>query len=501
MDDEQKKKIVSADESVVASGGESEEKVEIRESSKNNFENIGEEKKRIQPGLIVILVLLLMAAVIGVFTYKYFSQNPTTIIKKVVNRAYDDFSDGLKEFKNKSGYENIYDGAFGVSGDVRFSDKNVKDLEKEKVQFDFKVDSEKELAQVYLGLDRDNSKWVDLSLYYQDDKSYMKSDTLFDNVYDQGESDFDSIFDFKEIEESFNSLSKFDVDDIDYITKEFKDALLDSLDDKAMTMSKENLEMGKKSIPVTKISYDINKESYRELKAKLADNVLNNDELIKKLALLTDESEKEVRKSFEELKKESSADDIEGEFIIYTTGIEHKVVKVELSDDEATCYLTIDDKESRMIYEDDSMNFEIVATEEKNSTVVEVTMYDEEIARFVIYSFDETIDLDYEITFPGYEAEGQLKMVVDEKDNKKIDCEISFDIEGSIDMNDFNFAVELNYSIEGALDLNKIDTKGALENMTTDDATKMMNKLNELGNSKIFSYLLNLPGNGAIDSF
>ena len=225
MDDEQKKEIVSADESVVASGGEPEEKVENRESSKNNFENIGEEKKRIQPGLIVILVLLLMAAVIGVFTYKYFSQNPTTIIKKVVNRAYDDFSDGLKEFKNKSGYENIYDGAFGVSGDVRFSDKNVKDLEKEKVQFDFKVDSEKELAQVYLGLYRDNSKWVDLSLYYQDDKSYMKSDTLFDNVYDQGESDFDSLFDFKEFEESFDSLSTFDVDELDYIAKEFKDAL------------------------------------------------------------------------------------------------------------------------------------------------------------------------------------------------------------------------------------------------------------------------------------
>ena len=92
-------------------------------------------------------------------------------------------------------------------------------------------------------------------------------------------------------------------------------------------------------------------------------------------------------------------------------------------------------------------------------------------------------------------------MVVDEKENKKVNCEISFDIKGSVDMNDFNFAVEINYSVEGDLELNKIDTKGALEDMTTDDATKMMNKLNELGNSKIFSYLVNLPGNEVIDSF
>lgn len=470
------------------------ENVEVTTEMENGKENvnevnmpIGREKSPTHTGLIVILVLLLVAAVGGVMAYKYFTTNPTDIVKMVLNRAYDDFSKSLKELDNSGSEIDFLNEGIKVTGDLKFVDDKYKDMDKESINFDLGLDYKNKMAEVGVGLLKDNLTLADISMYYQNDMAYLKSDTMFDNVYNQGEYKFNELFNFTELEDLLSG-EPIDTDDIDFVVREFKDALLNSLDEKAMSLSKGDLTVGGKNIKVDKITYNIDKETFRDLKKALAQNVLDNEKLVDKLAKMTGIEEKDIRDSFEELKKDSSEDDITGEFAIYTTGLQHKLVKVELADDEGTLYLTEFDKTTEIVYDDGTDSFSLIIREENDANVVEANMSDDKIAEFVIRSDNDSVDVDYEISFPGVEAQGSLKITYDEKNKKKMNAEIEFNIDGSIDSQSFNYDIELRYTVEGGVTLDKIDSKSALTDFTESDSEKMLDKLEGLEDSQIFSY-------------
>ncbi len=458
-----------------------------------------ERKKKAPIGLIVIIGLFVIAGVCGLFAYKYFTENPTGIVRKVINRAYEDFSKELKTVE-KSDFElDLLNDAFDISGELKFVDKNYEGMDAEKVEFAVTLDYAKEMAEVQAGILKNGSRIADGTIYYQKDHAYLQSGTLFDNLYDMGEYAFDSMFDLSGLEDMDASYDST-VDDLDYIVRELKDALLDSLDERAMTMTKVNLDFYGRNVNANKITYKIDAKSYANLKEKLADSVIENDELVEKIATLFGQSESSIRKSFKDFKVSEVEDELGGEFSIYTTGIDYKVVRVELIDDEGECYVTMDDDRMNFLFDAEGYNFELAEVKTGETYEVVASMAGEEIAKFTIRSWDEEkIDFDYTITVDDIDVAGSVEMDIEAKGKNAVSVVTKLDVNGVFYGEDIDYEIEFNYDMNAKATLESVDETKALDEFTEADAEKFAGKMEELQSTALFQYFMGLFGGSDTD--
>lgn len=454
-----------------------------------DIEKVNKKKEKKSPvGLIVILVLLCIAGVASFYAYKYFNVHPTGIVKSVINRSYENFSKSLKEIDGNTGDIDIFNEAVRVIGDFQFDDGVTKGLDKEKIKFDVALDYSNKRAEGMLGLLKNGSTMADAKYYFQNDKMYMGSTTMFDNVYDLGEYKFDDMFDLSDFENlDMNNVPT--VDDVDYIVKEFKDILLDSLDEKDMTLSKEDLEIKGKTVKTDKITYKINNSSMEKLKSSMADNVLKNDALISRLAKVTNGDEKEIRESFEEFKSSEVSDDlISGEFILYTTGIDHSLVKAELSDSYEKIYITVEDNVTTIAYDGKDVKYEIVMTDNKNTCDVDIKIGGITLVNMTFRENKAGIDFDYKIDYAGITLDGTIKYTYEPKGKKEGSGEVFFSLNGDVMDEKLAYEIKLDYEIKADDDLEKIDTTKVLKDFTESDIEKMDEKMDELQESALYGY-------------
>ncbi len=476
---------------------------EVKDNVQNDLVGKGKKKKWIVGVVAAVIAIIL---VIGGIGYKVISNNPTNILKDSINNAYKDFKDELKEYDKKKKDFDITKDSLKINGDIELTGDMFKDIKDDKISFTAGFDYANKLLEGEATLKEDGKDLLNATVFTKDNKMYLKSNNLFDNTYELDDFDFDSEFNLEELEEAMKEVNNVSTDDIDYLVKEFKDALIKSLNKDEMTKEKEEIEINDLSVKTTKISYNIDKSSTKELMTSLSDILTENDEFLSKLAKLTDTEKSDIKDALKELKDSDNYEDMpKGELNVYTTGVTNKVVKVELKLDTVTVsysdykdniYLLVSEKQS-------DMKLEVIAKTEKKVTDVEVKFNKQKIATLTVRQFDEEgIDLDYDINVEDeIKAKGTIKITCKEKSSTEYEGVMEFSINAEIDGEEIDFGVKMNYTIKTKEKIADYDTSKAIESddITEEDSKKLESALEDLENSKIYSFIEDMDLDDLLD--
>ncbi len=454
-----------------------------------------ESKPHKKSKALIILILLLVLCAVGFGAYKYFLGNPTEVIKSVINKTYEDFSAGLKKYDNVSS-QNVYDifnDSLKLSGSLSFKNSQYKDLEKEKINFAVGLDYKNRKADVMANLTKGGSNLLEFNFISKNDSLYMTSNALL-NKYDLGEYNFDELFDFSDLESELQNREQISLEDVDFIVRELKNALVETLDSEKMTLSKETISVNGKSVKTDKVSYEIDYETYCRLNNSIVDKILKNEALLDKLASMTGVNSEDLKDSLEETRL-----DIEDEseyfgkvfFSLYTKGVSHEVVKVSFTNGIDSLEYITEDNKMQFIYDEVSTKkrAEIQITEKDERYEVIVYVNNKEI---VLLNFkemnEELLDIDYVVNYEELNLKGTFKATQKSVSDKKTECNFEFTVEGEINGVKDDLAVLLTTVIESDVSVANQNINGAIkaENMTEEDSEYLMQKLAGLQDTILF---------------
>ncbi len=497
---------------------------ELKDLSKNfnsdlevlEDKHVSKQKKKGNKGPILCLIILVFLFALGYFgynEYKKFTKDPTDAFKAVIENAYKNFSEGLKPYKttNKSEFNLLKDSVV-ISGGLSFKSAEMPDLEKEKINILLGLDYDKKLAQLGVDLSRDKEKLIDAEAYFKNDNMYMKSSTLFDNVYSQEGYKFDEAFDLSSLEDVMNNKT-IDVDDIDFIVRGLKDVLIASLDKNSMTNTKETITISGESIEVNKIAYKLDKESCKKLFISIASKMSEDDDLIKKISSLIGQSESAIEDALDEAKSEEYYDNMEGfdngEFVIYTKGINYELVKFEFVLDENSITGLFKDKESSFSFEMDSDSYELIICEKNPGYEIEFKEGNTSFLNLNIKEWKkDLIDIDYGIKYADVNLDGRVKLKVDSSSSNKKKGVLEFNVSGMVEEEKIEADIAVDFEVTFKDKVCPDDVSSAINSneMTEEDKLKMSQKLMELEDSSILKYFgelfgSNNPSNGLMPGY
>ena len=214
----------------------------------SNISNQPTVKPKNNKAPIIILVIVLIAVLLGIF-YTQVLNNPKVIVKTTINTFYDGLSNTLDKLQNNYNYYNSKEN-LTFNGDLQLNSTTTN-----KVLFNGGIDQNKKLVEVTGSLNQNNQNIGDISIYLKNNHEYIKSKSLFDNIYDIGEEDFSKLFSTTSNDKIF--------DDINFITKEFKDSLIKSLDKKYLKAGKDTIEINGQKVKVNSVTYEIKQEAIK----------------------------------------------------------------------------------------------------------------------------------------------------------------------------------------------------------------------------------------------
>lgn len=469
----------------------------------NDLFMLDEMKKKGSGSKIWVVLLLAIVCIAGFVGYKYFSSNPTEIIKIVLNNAYEDFSTELKKYGNTSNNGvDLFNESFRMSGSLQFKDEKHKGIEKEKINYFIGLDYKNKRAEMGANLTKENDKLVDINLFNKDDYLYMTSDTMFKNKYNLGEYKFNSLFESVQFDGELNSAESLSIEEIDFVVKELKDALVDALDDEKMKMSKETIDLNGKSVKTDKISYEIDYAAYVRVNNALIDSILTRDALLEKLAKMMSMDKASFKQQLENarLSKSGNSDEY-GKvfFILNTVGVGHEVVKASFTDGISSMYMLCSDDKVQFIYDD------IVS---KTKTEVQISKKDERY-EFIIYVNNKEIlllnikemsedlfDMDYVYDYESSNLKGNVKVISKKKDGRTSNSTIDFSVRGMMSGEIVDYDITLDMQVDYGVEIAKDNLSNAIktESLTDEDNQQMFERLMKLQNSALVLYFYELFG-------
>ena len=300
---------------------------------------------------IVAVVLVVVALFAGGFYY-YFNKTDK-IVTNVINKAFNKINDSIDEIEN---FDYNKDTAL-VNGSLKI-DTNIdglEDLKNEKFDYTFGMDYKNKKLELGAALTENETKIIDALLYFINDKAYVSLKDDYKKIINID----DEIFNFDDIFKIENV--NFNKDDLNYITKEFKKILIDSIEMKKLTKSSSTIKLNGKSTKVTKISYNLNEKNTKKFIENIIDNILDNDELLKKLSKISDMSVSNIEDTLEDAKNE----DIEaiGTLNLYTKGFTNEFAKLELINNNTKFGITNNNDNTVINVKDNDANLEITVNE------------------------------------------------------------------------------------------------------------------------------------------
>ncbi len=448
-------------------------------------------------GIIVGVVVLVAAILFAV--YSLVLNNPTTIVKNAINEFYEKTSSKLKEYEKNEMKFNIAQDTMKINGDLKLGGTLFKGAENSKISFATTLDYKNKLAEINASLNEDNKDLADISLYLKNNHNYIKSNTLFDNVYDSGEQDFNEMFNFEDLISTQNS--EINLENVDIVLKESKDALIKSIDKKYMTKGNADINIGDESVKVKTITYSIEKDSVKSLFTGISKELLASSKFVDTVSKMTGQEKSAVEEILKNLGKEENYDSIseKGQFVIYTTGLTNKAVGFEFGDEETTIrYYNNEDNGYFAVIENKETLFDVVIKKQD----VRINYYDEgkktEVAKLTIKKNDaENIDVDYEISYSGMNVSGNLKLTAKKENDKKVSGTLGLNVEvAATGSEKMSLGLDMNFAFEIGASITDIDVSKALpfEQMTASDQQKMLTVMTALENSKLFTTISALTG-------
>lgn len=406
---------------------------------------------------IVAVVLVVVALFAGGFYY-YFNKTDK-IVTNVINKAFNKINDSIDEIEN---FDYNKDTAL-VNGSLKI-DTNIdglEDLKNEKFDYTFGMDYKNRKLELGAALTENETKIIDALLYFINDKAYVSLKDDYKKIINID----DEIFNFDDIFKIENV--NFNKDDLNYITKEFKKILIDSIEMKKLTKSSSNIKLNGKSTKVTKISYNLNEKNTKKFIENIIDNILDNDELIKKLSKISDMSVSNIEDTLKDAKNE----DIEaiGTLNLYTKGFTNEFAKLELINNNAE-FGIINNNDNTVIYvKDNDANLEITVNENTKNK----------------------LSIDYLYKESNAKVDGAIKIT-----NKEIsESKNEGSIELSVNYDKYKVNLDLDYKSEIGASIANFDETNTvkLSEMTPTEIDNLYAKLfNKLIKSNMYEIIKNI---------
>lgn len=453
---------------------------------------------------IILLVFLGVLAYFGYNEYKKFTKDPSDAFKAVIENAYKNFSEGLKPYKtsNKSEF-NILKDSMVVKGGLSFKSDSTPKLEQEKINVLLGLDYAKREAELGVGLSKKEENLADLSVYFKNDSMYTKSSTLLDNTYVQKNYDFDEMFDLSSFEEFKNS-SAVNIEDIDYIVRELKEVLIESLNKDYMTNKKETLNIDEEIIEVDKITYKLDKESCKNLSKTIVEKILENDNLIEKISKISGKSTSEIEDDLDSIKDSDIYEDIEdssgGEFVIYTKGINYELVKFELNFGTNSLSGEFKDSKKTFSLDVDGDTYKVIIDEKDNGYTIDIKQDDNSLVYLFIKTWKKNlIEFEYNIDYDDIDLNGYVKLNMSDTGNKKNSGVFELKTNGNIGREKIDFNIVFDYEVSFGDKICRDDVSNTLDGseFTEEDQLKMSEKLKALEETEIFKYFEDIMGSSS----
>ena len=268
-------------------------------------------KTAIKVSIIVLIVAAL--AVGGFFAYRILmGKDPVKVTSSAIRGLKDSVAD-VKEDNSEVAKLIEKSDAFEISSTIKVDTKDLNgktykadilaqaDKKGEKVKFDVKA------TEGYKSI-------IDLSALVDGAKAYFKFNDTMSNFY------------YTKLEEMASSVEVSSLTNLpDYKYEKLIDYLADAVEDSISTKdfekSKEELTIGGKDIKVNKYTAKMDENKLKSIVDNFLDQASKDDDLMKVIAKLTDESESEIKDAIKEIKstKASELGEINFDYSVYTT--------------------------------------------------------------------------------------------------------------------------------------------------------------------------------------
>jgi len=415
-------------------------------------------------GTILIILLVILAIYVAFYCL---NKNPKIIIKRSINTVMTTLEMSVKKDEDNSLLNsNTYEFATSLILNV-----DNTDMDKEKLKLNGLVDFTKKELEASLSFQEDNTNIIDITYLLKDTNKYIKSDTLFSNIYNIDNYTCENEILCKILNYDYFSLNNDKDIILSDILKDIKNVLTDNISDNntELVIDKDN------ELDIYK--YTITKEDLESMYNNLTD--ANKDIVSSILNYLYDGATKE------EILNDFNTFYIEICFKENTKDFE----KLNIYDDAKEFSFTTD-KDGDGKINIPELNLE--GTFSKDSFIINVL--DEYYLKGTISNEDDKLDVKYTLDLGFIILKGNVTNKTNVNDGY-LNGNLDVTTEGSIyvitDNYKFNAGINIDYNLSKDISSSFTNIENSLDinDWTSQDEDKYNDAMNNLCNTYIGSFV------------
>lgn len=435
--------------------------------------NNEEIKKKLSKKQMLFIIIAAIIVIVGIIFLIIKITDKTVYYKNVINTSFNKITTSINELDKITGNNTSFSDSIIVNGDIQDNTS--------KVGIELKTNLKDKILQGKI-----NYNTYDLNYIYQDNKSYISSDSIFNNTY-QIDSKLGSI-DLDNILSNITIESSADTAELINTINSLKAIITSSLENKYISKKTTKTIIDKTEESVTRYSYTLNKESLKKFLNKLN----KNNNLKKKIINLVNTIAKDEVLTESNFRSELENKIINGTFNIYTQGSKVRKVSIYLVD-----FLNVDFTSNngydRVEFTNEKKSNNVIVNYNTNSKEYTISLFQKSSKRFdITFMMDNDINANYSVYANNDKITGTITVTdVMNIKNRKIKATINYN----------NKTFTINCTINKNDSVSKMDVSNAITNGTPseEEQLKFKNAISEFTNSSLFkdlsSLVLNLIGN------
>lgn len=443
-------------------------------------------KKRII--IISSIVLVILILTVGLYGILYLNK-PKNIFLKNINNDYKKLSalimeDDIDTKTIKS--SNKVDFNIDISDEI-IPTELLKEINNIELEFDSYSDLDKKLLNLLINLKYEKNDLLNLKVYGKPNSLYINMKDIYNKYIE---------IPYEEYSEIYNTV---DNKEIKYVTDKTFEYIINNLNEKDFTKTKETININNKNVKVNKISYILNEEKFTNLSVNFIEKIKSDEKYLEILSKLVNETKEELVKELDDAKSEFNSktefDKTEIEFIMYTNGLSNNSIKYMIkSEDLKISYSNYNDIIKISVDEDENLISIVNEKKEKDfyNTTINIKIDESDEIKMNIDSKKEkdTWTHNYKITLDENEIKGTL--ILKEKEiekNKEYEIDMNLNIEFMIDKEEFKFDINLksNLKLNEEISIPDLSNSILYSDLTEEDTNMIMENL--MNNETITNFI------------
>ncbi len=380
---------------------------------------------------IAIPVIIILVAL----GFYYARTNPVTILTKTI----DESSAWIEKLANQNSFTFQKNDPINVTAAFNIStDLDLDGLEK-ILAYNYQVSYKKfnENEQTSIQVSDQDKEIININYYNINGENFLESKKLFSKLIKIPQEENETV---SQIIEQVNSFPQISKEDGIYLINQLKKYFIQSINKKYINREKTDINIDDKTIKATKITYLLNKENQKRTLDYIKNAITEDDRFLEILSKIMKIEKKELIGNLQ--KEEEYEYNTDYKITLYTEGLNQKVIKVNLEEDDVTVVSYTNTEEKKI-------NF-------KNEVIIKINELSE-----------KNIDIDFELKEQN--CNGSLKLTLH---NNEIDAKISiktkenyFDINTTITLGKETFILPNTSNVVSVEDLTETDILTILENL------------------------------------